>query len=168
MIDWEYPENVRDVRAFIGFANFYRRFIDEFSTLVSPLVALTKKGTRFDFDTDCKRSFNWLKEAFTEAPVLRHFDPDLPILVEADASDYVTAGVLSQTDESGVTRPVAYFSKRMNPAKGNYEIYDKELLAIVQCFKQWRPELKGAAHLIQVLSDHKNLQYFTTTKQLSH
>jgi hypothetical protein len=75
-----------------------------------------------------------LKQAFTTAPILRHFDPDLPIVVEADASDYVTAGVLSQYDVDGTLRPVAYYSKRMNPAENNYEIYDKELLAIVRCF----------------------------------
>jgi hypothetical protein len=168
ILNWEYPSNVKDVRAFIGFTNFYRRFIDDFSALVAPMIALTKKEVRFDFDSDCKRSFDQLKRAFTQAPILRHFDPELPILVEADASDYVVAGVLSQTDPEGVTRPVAYYSKRMSPAEGNYEIYDKELLAIVRCFEQWRPELEGAAHPIQVLSDHKNLQYFATTKQLSH
>jgi hypothetical protein len=168
ILNWEYPSNVKDVRAFVGFANFYRRFIDDFSALVAPIIALTKKEARFNFNSDCKRSFDQLKEAFTQAPILRHFDPDLPILVEADASDYVVAGVLSQTDTKGVTCLIAYFSKRMSPAEGNYEIYDKELLAIVRCFKQWRPELEGATHPIQVLSDHKNLQYFATTKLLSH
>ena len=64
--------------------------------------------------------------------------------------------------------PVAYFSKRLSPAECNYEIYDKELLAIIRCFEQWRPELEGAGFPIKVLSDHKNLQYFTTTKQLTH
>jgi hypothetical protein len=117
---------------------------------------------------DCKRTFDQLKEAFTQAPILCHFDPDLLILVEADASDYVVAGVLSQTDTKGVTCLVAYFSKRISLAKGNYKIYNKELLAIIYCFKQWRPELEGATHLIQVLSNYKNLQYFATTKQLSH
>ncbi len=121
------------------------------------MVALTKKDVRFDFNATCQKAFDQLKKAFTEAPILRHFDPDLPILVEADASDYVVAGVLSQTDKDAVTRLVAYFSKRMSPAEGNYEIYDKELLAIVRCFEQWRPELEGAAHLIRVLSNYKNL-----------
>jgi hypothetical protein len=168
IIDWEAPKNVKDVRAFLGFANFYRRFIANFSATVAPLVGLTKKDTAFKFTDDCQRAFDHLKRAFTSAPILRHFDPDLPIIVEADASDYVTAGVLSQTDAEGVVHPIAYFSKRMNPAEGNYEIYDKELLAIIRCFEQWRPELEGARFPIDVLSDHKNLQYFTTTKQLSH
>ena len=168
VLDWEAPKNVKDVRAFLGFANFYRRFINNFSTIVAPLVGLTKKDAAFKFTNECESAFNQLKKAFTSAPILRHFDPDLPIVVEADASDYVTAGVLSQTGPDGVVRPIAYFSKRMNPAEGNYEIYDKELLAIVRCFEQWRPELEGASFPIKVLSDHKNLQYFATTKQLSH
>jgi hypothetical protein len=168
ILNWESPRNVKDVRAFLGFANFYRRFINDFSYIASPLVALTKKDARFKFDGTCQKAFETLKQAFTTAPILRHFDPELPIIVEADSSDYVTAGVLSQKDEQGELRPVAYFSKRLNPAECNYEIYDKELLAIVRCFEQWRPELEGAAFPIRVLSDHKNLQYFTTTKQLSH
>lgn len=168
IVSWEYPTNTKDVRAFLGFANFYRRFINNFSQIVAPLVALTKKDTNFLFTDSCRSAFDQLKKAFISEPILRHFDPDLPIIVEADASDYVTAGVLSQKDEDGKVRPVAYFSKRMNPAEGNYEIYDKELLAIIRCFEQWRPELEGASFPIEVLSDHKNLQYFTTTKQLSH
>ena len=168
IVDWEYPTNVRDVRAFIGFANFYRRFIDDFSEIVAPMVALTRKDVPFRFDLTCRQAFDRLKNSFASAPILRHFDPDLPIVIEADASDHVTAGIISQQDAEGILKPVAYFSKRMNPAECNYEIYDKELLAIIRCFEQWRPELEGASFPIQVLSDHKNLQYFTTTKQLSH
>jgi hypothetical protein len=168
IVNWQEPKNVKDVRAFIGFANFYRRFIDNFSALVSPLVALTRKDKAFTFDKECKKAFAYLKVMFTTAPVLQHFDPDRMSVVEADSSDYVTGGILSQYNEEGVLHPVAYFSKRLSPAECNYEIYDKELLAIIRCFEQWRPELEGAGFPIKVLSDHKNLQYFTTTKQLSH
>ena len=159
---------MKDIRAFLGFANFYRRFIAGFSDIVSPLVRLTRKNVPFQFNQACIDAFNSLKKAFCSAPILRHFDPDLACIVEADSSDFVTAGVLSQYNKHGILHPVAYFSRRLNPAECNYEIYDKELLAIVRCFEQWRPELEGAAFPIQVLSDHKNLQYFTTTKQLSH
>jgi len=167
ILDWEEPKNVRDVRGFLGFANFYRRFIDGYSEIVVPLVNLTKKDQVFSFDTACQRAFKTLQEAFVSAPVLRHFDPDLPCIVEADSSDYATGGILSQVEQDGTIRPVAYFSKKLAPAEYNYEIYDKELLAIIRCFEQWRPELEGAAFPIEVLSDHKNLQYFCTTKQLN-
>jgi hypothetical protein len=168
ILGWETPKTVRDVRAFIGFANFYRRFIHGFSDLVSPLLALTRKNVKFSFGSVCQDAFDVLKTRFTTAPVLRHFDPELPCVVEADSSDYVTGGVLSQRDQDSILHPVAFFSKRLNPAECNYEIYDKELLAIIRCFEEWRPELEGAAFPISVLSDHRNLQYFTTTKQLSH
>jgi transposase InsO family protein len=168
VLEWEPPKNVKDVQSFIGFANFYRRFIQGFSKIVTPLIALTRKDTKFDFSEICHRAFNHLKERFVTAPILQHFDPDLPCVVEADSSDHVSAGVLSQYGKDGILRPVAYFSKRLIPAECNYEIYDKELLAIIRCFEQWRPELEGAAFPIKVLSDHRNLQYFTTTKLLSH
>jgi hypothetical protein len=87
--------------------------------------------------------------------------------MECDASDYVTAGVLSQKDDDGVLHPVAFFSRKMTPTKCNYEIYDKELLAIIRCFKEWRPDLKGTNLLVQVLTDYKSLEYFMTTKRLT-
>jgi hypothetical protein len=79
----------------------------------------------------------------------------------------VSAGVLSQYDDDGILHPVAFFSKKCSPAECNYEIYDKELMAIVRAFEEWRPELEGALHPIQVLSDHKNLEYFMSTKLLN-
>jgi hypothetical protein len=97
--DWERPRNVKDVRAFLGFANFYRRFVANFSRTVSPLVALTKKDALFIFDHNCQDAFRNLKEAFTTAPALQHFDPDQACVVEADSSDYVSAGILSQHDK---------------------------------------------------------------------
>lgn len=97
---------------------------------------------------------------------MRHFDPDLDTWIEIDASDYVVAAVLSQKDPQGVMYSVAYMFKQMSPAECNYEIYDKELLVIVRAFEEWHPEYAEIVlgHLIQVLSDHKNLKYFMTTK----
>ena len=74
---------------------------------------------------------------------------------------------MSQYDDNGVLHPVAYFSKKHSPAECNYEIYDKELMAIIRCFEEWRPELESMPHPIRVLSDHKNLEYFMSTKLLS-
>jgi RNase H-like domain found in reverse transcriptase len=89
-------------------------------------------------------------------------------VVEADSSNYVTRGILSQYNKDRVLHPIAYFSKQLSPAKYNYKIYNKELLAIIRCFEQWQPKLEGAGFPIKVFSDHKNLQYFTIIKQLSH
>jgi hypothetical protein len=165
--DWEAPSCVKDVQAFLGFANFYRRFIKGFSTVAKPLVNLTKKDTPFKWTDRCNDAFESLKLAFVSAPVLGHFDPDLEIFVEADASDFVSAGVISQKGKDGVRRPIAYMSKKHNPAECNYEIYDKELMAIVRCFEEWRAELQGSAHPITVITDHRNLEYFMTTKALT-
>ena len=95
------------------------------------------------------------------------FDSDKPSTVESDSSDCVTGKVLSQPDSQGVLHPVTYFSTCMASAECNYDIYDKELLAIICTFEEWRPELEGAAEQVQVITDHKNLKYFMTTKQLS-
>jgi hypothetical protein len=116
----------------------------------------------------CENAFQILKKAFTGALVLRHYDPENMIVLESDASDYAIAGILSQYDKEGVLRPVAFYGRTMIAAELNYDIYNKELLAIVECFRLWRHYLEGSKYTIQVFTDHNNLQYFTTTKQLSH
>ncbi len=167
VLNWPPLTGVKDIQSFLGFANFYRRFIHGFSKLAAPLTAMTRKNTEFRWDSVCQSSFEALKKAFTSDIVLMHYHPDRKLIVETDASDYVSGGILSQYDDSGSLRPVAYFSKKHNPAECNYEIYDKELMAIVRAFEEWRPELEGSAFPIEVVSDHKNLEYFASTKQLS-
>jgi hypothetical protein len=164
---WDTPKKLKDVQEFLGFANFYRRFILNYSKVVSPLTALTKKDTPFVWGPDQEKAFQELKTAFTTAPILQHFDWEKPVVVETDASDYVSAGVLSQPDDAGTLHPVAFFSKKHSPAECNYEIYDKELLAIVRSFEEWRPHLIGTPHPIKVLTDHKNLEYFKTKRMLN-
>jgi hypothetical protein len=143
ILEWPIPRTLKDVQAFLGFANFYRRFIFGFSHIVKPLTDLTKSTvvSVFKWNADCQRAFDLLKQRFTTAPILKHFDPEIDSTVEVDSSDEVSAGILSQKDESGQLRPVAFFSKKMSPQECNYEIYDKELLAIVRAFEEWRPEL---------------------------
>jgi hypothetical protein len=165
--DWEPPSNLKDVRAFLGFANFYRCFVCNYSHIVQLLTFLTRKGVPFAWSTEQQMAFDTLKATFTSAPVLAHFDPDRDVIVETDASDYVSTGVLSHYDDDNVLHPVAYFSKKHSPAECNSEIYDKELMAIVRAFEEWRPELQSIINPIHVLSDHKNLEYFTTTKLLN-
>ena len=165
---WPAPRNLKDAQGLLGFANFYRRFIKDFSRITAPIVALTKKDTPFVWNAACNAALDTFKAAFTSAPILVHYDPSLPVIVETDASNYVTAGILSQP-HNGEWLPVAYFSKRMTPAECNYEIYDKELLAIVKAFELWRPELEGRAsdEKIKVITDHQNLEYYMSTKQLN-
>lgn len=175
IIQWKEPRCTRDVQAFLGFANFYRKFVSGYSLIAAPLTNLTRSQVKSNFiypwaqGSPEQRSFEALKKAFTTAPVLAHFNPDRKTWLETDASNFVVAAVLSQEGPDGALRPVAFLSKKMSPAECNYDIYDKELMAIVRAFEEWRPELAGTAveDPIQVISDHKNLQYFMTSKQLN-
>src|SRR5258706_9882013 len=167
IMEWGAPITLTGVHEFLGFANFYRRFIKGYSQVIAPMVNLTKKNQPFVWDSACSKAFEFLKIAFTTALVLAHFDPDRGILVETDASDYVSAGVMSQHDNNGILHLVAFFSKKHTPAECNYEIYDKELMAIIHCFEEWHAELESTPHPIQVLSDHCNLEYFMSTKLLN-
>jgi len=172
LLGWETPKNVTDVRCFLGFANFYRWFIKDYSKVVMPLTRMMKKEEGkyipFVWGPEQQADFDLLKKAFTSVPILRHFDYDREIIIKTDASDYVLAGILSQYDDEGVLHPGAFYTKKQSPAECNYEIYYKELMAIVLAFEEWRPHLEGSRHPIQVLSDHKNLEYFMSTKLLNH
>ena len=165
--DWEDLKNVKDVQSFLGFANYNRRFILNYLKVVAPITKLTGKSVPLQWKTEQFATFKVLKDAFTSAPILQHFDYEKAIVVEMDASDYVSAGVLSQPDDNGVLRPVAFFSEKHSPAKCNYEIYDQEQLAIVRSFEERQPHLIGTAQPIRVLTDHKNLEYFATKRQLN-
>ena len=167
---WETPTCVQDVQSFIGFANFYRRFIYGFSSIVAPMIATVKKDARksnFEWTSACQRAFDLLKRRFTTAPILAHFDYEKECIVETDASDNVSAGVLSQYGEDGKLHPVVFFSQKHSPQEINYKTYNKELLAIIKAFEKWRPMLERAGLPIKILTNHRNLQYFMTTKQLS-
>ena len=165
--EWPQPRSVTDIQRFLGFCNFYRRFIAAFSRIASPLTALTQKDHPFAWTPECESAFQQLKRAFQDGTMLTHFDPTRKTVLETDASDFVTAAILSQYDNNQVLRPVAFMSKKMNPAQCNYEIYDKELLAIVDAFETWTAELGSVEASTLVLTDHKNLEYFTTTKKLN-
>ena len=168
VLSWPKPANVKEVQSFLGFANFYRRFIYNYSKISRPLNNLTRKNTRFIWTDRCQTAFDTLKTVFTTAPILAHFNPENPIIVETDSSEYAIAGILSQLNPgTGQLHPVAFYSRSLHPAELNYDIHDKELLSIYVAFVQWRAYLEGAHHKILVISDHNNLQYFQSTKQLT-
>jgi len=105
--------------------------------------------------------------AFTSAPILIHPDPAKPFIVETDASNFALGAILSQFGIDGLLHPVAFYSRKLTNAEINYQVYDKELLAIITAFEQWKLYLVGAQHRVQVQTDHKNLLYFTTTRTLN-
>ena len=108
-----------------------------------------------------------LKKRFTTAPILAHFDFEKECILETDSSDNVFAEILSQYGDDGLLHPVVFFSCKYSPQEINYEIYNKELLAIIKSFEEWRPMLEGVGLPVKILTDHRNLQYFMSTKQLS-
>ena len=133
--DWPEPCKVKDIQSFLSFANFYRCFIYGYSRITVPLMHLTHKGIPWHFTDECCSTFNTLKKAFTSTPVLTHWMPDVPITIETDASDYALAAVLSVTTPSGELHLVAFHSCTFHTPEHNYDVHDKELLAIYEVFK---------------------------------
>jgi len=147
--EWLEPRSYRDIQVFLGFANFYRRFIANFSMIASPLsnmlkgIKKKKKTGAFMLTDSVRGAFKKLCDAFTKVPVLVHFNPKQPIRLETDASGYTIAGILSQPADMQATSKslahwylVAFWSRKIISAECNYETHDQELLAIVMCFKQ--------------------------------
>ena len=132
-----------------------------------PLTRLTRKDVLWNFSVDCRCSFNLLKEAFTSAPILTHYQPDVPIIVETDASDYAIAGILSNICPDSEICPVTFYLHMLTVPELNYDTHDKELLAIFEAFRSWRHYLEGSTSPVDIVTDHKNLVYFSTSKVLT-
>lgn len=168
--DWPYPRTAPDLLRFLGFANFYRRFISHFSHIVSPLTALTKNSvstvSALLQDTP-RHAFLVLKRLFSSTPFLLHFDFSKPRVLQVDCLGVALSGILSQTGDDNLLRPVAYFSRKLSPAEQRWQVHDQELGAIVSCFTEWRCWLSGTNSPVAVLSDHANLRYFMSSKQLT-
>ncbi|QRW01435.1 Transposon Tf2-1 polyprotein [Ceratobasidium sp. AG-Ba] len=158
IMEWGAPRKIKEVQAFLGFVNFYRRFIAEFSKIARPLHDLTKKDTRFEWSQECQQAFEEIKKRVSQDPVLIHPDPDKPFILETDASGIAIGAILSQRGEDGYLHPVAYLSKSYNDAQRNYDTANKELLAIVESLKHWRIYLEGTILPVTVFTDHRNLE----------
>ena len=165
--NWVRPTTVTGVKSFLGFTGFYRQFVEEYSRIAKPIIALQSPSKPFVWDPDCDRAFERLKASLLAIPTLYHYHPEYDTRLETDASDGVVAGVLSQKQPDGTWCPVAFFSKVLSGSELNWEIHDKELYAIVVAFDKWRPELASARSQVQVYSDHRSLEYFMTTKVLN-
>ncbi|KAH9247948.1 hypothetical protein BASA81_014407 [Batrachochytrium salamandrivorans] len=165
--DWPAPKKVRELQVFLGFTNFYRALVSGYSDITCHLTKLLKKDCSIFLGPEQEASFKKLKDAFARPGFLAHPNDEQPFILETDASDFAISGVLHQHDQTNTLRPVAFYSRQMNNAERNYDIYDKELLAVVESFKHWRHLLQGGLHPVTVLCDHKNLEYFMSTKKLT-
>ncbi|CAJ0945012.1 unnamed protein product [Ranitomeya imitator] len=168
VMDWQEPHSLKAVQRFMGFINYYRQFIPHFSTLVAPLVALTKKGANPKlWSEEVSKAFLSIKSHFASAPILHRPDVDKPFILEVDASSVGAGAVLFQKDAQGRKHPCFFFSKTFTPAERNYSIGDRELLAMKLAFSEWRHLLEGARFPFQVFTDHKNLVYLQTAQRLN-
>ena len=163
--DWPIPTTVKEVQSFLGFVNFNRQFIEDFSRKAIPLTELTKKETTFEWTKKHDKAFESLKQACIEPPVLVSFRSNEALRFETDASD-LAIGMCAKQERNGKWHPIAYHSRKFTSAEENYDVHDKELLAIVVALEHWRVYAESCSDLT-IFSDHKNLVNFTTTKVLN-
>lgn len=162
---WPEPRNVTEVKGFLGLAGFYRKFIPRFSAIASPLHDLTRKGYPFAWSAECAKAKGMIQRALSRAPVLTIADPERLKIVTTDASGFAVGAVLSQVEDDGIIRPIAYASKRMLPAETRYAVYEQELLAVKTALEAWRPYLHGKHFIIE--TDHQALRYLKSLKHPS-
>jgi len=145
ILEWPKLECKQDIQMSIGFANFYQRFFKGFARKMKPITDLLRNGVPYEWSHECAKAFQDFKDQVTRALILEHFEPTRQIVVETDASDFAISAVLSQV-MNGQLHPIAFYSRKMDTAKINYDIHDKKLLAIVAALKEWRRYLEGAHH----------------------
>ena len=170
IVDWPHPTNVKEVQQLLGLWNFYHRCVPGYAAIVALIMDLLRDKTKnIKWAEAQEAAFLKITILFTlgQTPILRHYDPNRPALVETDASDFAIVGILSQTFEDGKLRPVSFISRNLSQPEHNYDVFDKEMLAIVFSLRKWRYFLQGTQHKTVVYSDHQNLTYFTTAVSIN-
>ncbi len=168
VIDWPVPDSRVALQRFLGFANFYRRFIRNFSQVAAPLTFLTSSKTRFAWSEAAQGAFDRLKGLFTSAPILITPDPEKQFIVEVDASNVGVGAILSQRSSlDDKIHPCAFYSHRLSPTERNYDVGNRELLPIRLALGEWRHWLEGASVPFIVWTDHQNLEYIRSAKRLN-
>jgi hypothetical protein len=162
--EWPMLQNVKQIQSFLGFANFFRCFVPNYSTLARPLHNRTHKDAKWEWGPVEEESFNALKEAICQRPVLAHPNPLKPYYLETDASGAAMGAILSQRQEDGRLHPIAYLSQSFTGAEHNYDTHDKELLAIIKALEFWHIFLEGTKEPITVFTDHRNLEYWQESR----
>src|SRR5216683_4653094 len=166
--DWKPPRNVTKVQCFLGFTGYYHYFIKEYSQLVRPLLDLTKKSTDWHWEEPQQKVFEDLKNRMCSRPVLTHPNPEKVFYLQTDTSTKGVGAVLTQeVDQSKKRKPIAYYSATFSPAKENYNIYEKEFLAVLKALENWRAHLIWMKKPFVIETDHKNLTYWKEPKKLT-
>ena len=171
--DWPPPKSVKDVRAFLGFMGFYRYFVPHYSQIARPLIDLTRKAVPFHWETPQIQAFETLKTLMCSRPILRQPDYTKQFLLATDASAYGVGAVLLQEGEihprtkKPTQHPIAYYSATFTPTERNYDIYERELLAVLKALQHWRPHLAATEIPVIVLMDHANLTFWKNLKTVN-
>ena len=155
------PKCAKEVRSFLGLANYYRRFVNSFAKIAAPLNALLCKDKKFSWSEQCQLAFDTLKTALCESPILAYPDFSLPFSLHTDASDYAVGYVLSQK-QNGLERVIAYAGRNLTPAEKNYSVTEKEGVALISGIQRFKPYLHGRK--FTVYTDHSALKYLFTNK----
>ncbi|SJL18615.1 uncharacterized protein ARMOST_22212 [Armillaria ostoyae] len=163
--EWPTPLKKKELQSFLGFTNFYRKFIRNYSKIICPLTQLTSNA-EWTWGTAQNQAFQQLKKQMAEDVILTILNREGKFHVEADASNGAIGAVLSQ-QQDGRWHPIAFMSKALTATERNYEIYDKELLAIMLALSEWRHYLMGTLEDIEIWTDHQNLQYFCKPQKLN-
>jgi hypothetical protein len=157
IVDWPRPTKQKEVQQILGLWNFYRRFIPNYAQIVAPITDLLKgNGKDFQFREAQEAAFLKVVILFMSGntPILRHFDQERPSLIETDTLDFAIGAVLSQKFEDGKIHPCAFLSRNLSPAEFNYDVFDKEMLAIVYELQKWRHYVLGTEHKTTIFTDH--------------
>ena len=165
--NWKPPASVKGIRSFLGFANFYHKFIPNFSHVVTPLNLLTWKDQPWAWTPLQQKAFDTLHVAFSSGPVLSIPDVTRPFSIMTDAFLFIAGAVLLQDDTNGNSHPCTYFSKTFIPTEQNYDIYDWELLAVILSLEEWKQYVQGTSHPVTIITNHKNLSYIKDPCKLS-
>jgi hypothetical protein len=167
--EWPTPKLKKEVQSFLGFTNFCCCFIKGFSHHTKPLIELTKTDRKWSWAEAEQEALDKIKNQITSSPILHFADDSKAFWIEADSSDYTTGGVLSQQSSDDLKwHPIAFYSKLLNAVECNYDIHNKEMLAVMRALEEWRHFLEGAKEKVEIWTDHKNLEYFMTAKKLNH
>ncbi|CAG9128375.1 unnamed protein product [Plutella xylostella] len=155
------PKTTKQIKAFLGLAGYYRRFINNFSDITKPLTKLLKKNAKYIWTEECTKAMEKCKELLTTAPILQYPDFEKEFIVTTDASQYAIGGILSQ-GKVGEDKPIAYASRTLNESETRYSTIERELLAIKWCIKHFRPYLFGRKFTI--VTDHQPLTWLFSVK----
>ena len=164
---WPRPRNVRDVQAVLGYTGYYRHFFQGYSTIARPLIDLTKKGAEFCWEDIHEKAFQALIQGMSKRPILLQPDFDKRFVLQTDASALGMGAVLLQEGVTKKLQPVEFFSATFTPTERNYDVYERELLAIMKALAHWRPYLGWTKEPFLIQTDHANLQYWKSPRNLN-